>query len=393
MTHLISRIPLTRRLPFHALLTILLVSTAVRAAEPTARHLNFRGWDENALRREVTNELKRFTKTFPDRPAATDAARLVADDEKAADPHAWIAGTLGWVDRALRDNPPSQRNSEIRRAILTIVDYPLHVDRTHIAVLPKYGPEWATAVGAYFQIAVGPAINEIATTKVQKGLDVWKLYNMGFVVKSKNHCVGFDINPGAVRQPYPLSEKQQQALADQLEILFISHWHLDHLNERFVRRMLASGKKVVLPTPMRTDLKQESVVRLYDLTTQPTDIGGIKVLCFPGWQKRDTPVSVYAANLDGHWISHNGDNRRTEIYAEIPKRCAVDVLLANCWSGFDAYAMATKPRLMITGHENELGHAAGGRRPFSEMLSVLDAMKEPPNYLLLQWGEHVHWEP
>jgi len=339
------------------------------------------------------HELKRFAEAFRDRPAAADAVRLVAEDEKSTDPHGWMGGTLDWVDRALKANPPSKENDRVRRAILLIADYPLHVDRTYIRGLPKYGPEWAEAVGRYFQRVVGPAITQIATAQVEKGLDVWKVYNMGFVVKSKNHCIGFDIHPGSVQNSYALSDEQQKVLIDRLEVLFITHWHLDHLNERFVRRMLNAGKTVVLPTPVRTDLRQDTVVRLYELSDHPTDIGGIKVYTFPGWQGRDTPVGVYAVNLDGYWVSHNGDNRRTEIYAEIPKRCTVDVLLANCWSGFAPYATATKPKLMITGHENELAHRADSRRPFSEMFGILDEMENPPNHRILQWGEHVHWEP
>jgi L-ascorbate metabolism protein UlaG (beta-lactamase superfamily) len=370
-----------------------LICRASLAAAPATRPVSFTGWDEDALRRGAMKELKRFAEEFHDRPPAGDALRLVDQDEQSTDPHAWIAGTLDWADRALKTAPPSDENDRIRRAILLIVDYPLHVDRMYIKGLPKYGPEWAAAVGKYFQKAVGPAINQIAAAKVERGLDIWKIYNMGFVVRSRNHCIGFDIHPGSVQDAYALSDKQQKLLIDRLEVLFISHWHFDHLNERFVRRMLSAGKKVVVPTPVRTDLNQGPVVRLYDLTDRPTDIGGIKVYAFPGWQSRTTPVGVYAVNLDGYWVSHNGDNRRTEIYSEIPKRCAVDVLLANCWSGFDAYAKATRPKLMITGHENELGHAAGGRRPFREMFGILDRMKDPPKSRILQWGEHIHWEP
>lgn len=371
------------------ILLLVCLPSAILSAQ--SRPISFSGWDETKLRRGAMAELNRFAKGFPDNAVAAEAKRLVGKYESPPDPNGWIADTLEWVDKALKTNPPSKGNAGIRKGILCVVDYPLHVDAGHLRITPKYRPDWAQAVGRYFQKAVAPAIDQIASAKVANGLDIWKIYNMGFVVMSPNHCIGFDIHTGSVQVPYALSDEQQRVLINRLEILFITHWHLDHLDERFVRRMLAAGKTVVVPTPVRTDLKHEGVVRLYDNFQHPTEIRGMKVLCFPGWQRRDTPMGVYAVNMDGCWVAHNGDNRRTEIYAEIPKRCSVDVLLANCWSGFDAFAAATKPKLMITGHENELGHPASGRRPFSEMYSILDRMKDPPPYVILQWGERIHF--
>jgi hypothetical protein len=370
-----------------AILILLPMQIAVAQSRPT----RFGSGDESDLRRGAMAQLRLLIRAFPDSPVAADARRIVAQDEKAANPHAWVAETLGWVDRSLKANPPSAQNAPIRRAILLVVDYPLRVDHSYLKFVPRYDAEWAQAVGRYFQASVAPAIDQIAAAKVDRGLDVWLLYNMGFVVKSPTHCIGFDIHIGSVVDPYPLNDAQQKVLVDRLEVLFVTHWHFDHLNERFVRRMLDAGKKVVLPTPVRTDLRSPSVVRLYDDCRQPTEVCGMKVYCFPGWQRRDTPMGVYAVNMDGAWVLHMGDNGRTEIYREIPARCAVDLLLANCWSGFDACATATRPRLMLIGHQNELSHPGRGRRSFAEMFGYLDRMKNPPPSTILNWGEHTHF--
>ncbi len=356
--------------------------------------ISFTGLDEAALRSETIQRLRRFAQTFKGQPAAAEAQRLADEDSKTTNPHAWIGGTLEWVDRSLKACPPSaQENREIRKAIQMILDYPLHVPRSHLPVSSDYGPEWAEATGRHFQRVVAPAIEQIGSTRTDRGLDIWKIYNMGFVVRSKNHCVGFDIIPGMVKEPYALSNEQMKVLTDRMEILFISHAHMDHLDYRFVRRMLDAGKKVVLPAAVARDLNHGSVIRLYDDYQKPHEISGMNVYCWPGWQSRPVAMGVYAVNMDGHWVAHNGDNLRREIYAEIPKRCAVDVLLGNCWSGFGVLAEATRPKLMITGHENELGHKTGGRRGFGETYHNLDLMTVKVETRIIDWGECLHWEP
>ena len=63
---------------------------------------------------------------------------------------------------------------------------------------------------------------------------------MGFVVKSKNHTIGFDIFPSMVGNVEIIS------LADDLDILFLSHAHSDHVYPPLVEAMVKAGKKVVI---------------------------------------------------------------------------------------------------------------------------------------------------
>ncbi|MBN1346853.1 MAG: hypothetical protein JXQ73_29445 [Phycisphaerae bacterium] len=349
--------------------------------------------DDKVLRDRAVVDLGRFAKEFSGTPAAVRAGEIAAKEGKSADTLAWVGPTLDWAELGLKAYPPSTENHKRRRAILRILDYPLHVNSTPMRSTRRYVPQWAEAVGKHFQRAVEPAIKDVTDSRTTRGLDVWKIYDMGFVARSKSHCVGFDVHPGFFRLPYALTDAQIDALIGRLEVLFISHAHLDHLNDRFVQRMLAAGKKVVLPAPVRKDLTHEGVVRLHDDYARPTEVAGLKVYVFPGWQGKDTPMNVYAVELDGHWVAHNGDNLRTEIYREIPGRCAVDVLLVNCWSGLGAFISATHPKLAITGHENELAHAVPQRVAYGTTFAYLDMVRDPPEHRVIHWGERVHWEP
>lgn len=68
---------------------------------------------------------------------------------------------------------------------------------------------------------------------------------------------------------------------------------------------------------------------------------------------------------------------------------ALDVLLINCWAnrlsdtieGFD-------PKLVITGHENELGHTIDHRESYWTSFIKLEDVKKPS--CLMTWGE-VYW--
>lgn len=353
----------------------------------------FKTLDQPALRAETMERLTQFAETFAGTAAAKDAREVLKRDKKTENADVWIGETLGFVDRALCDSPSSEKNASIREAVLRILDYPMHVNRSSRPERENYGTAWSQAVGDYFQRVLSRAIEGIAVAKVEEGLAVWKMYNMGFVVKSKNRTVGFDIHPGNVQTASKLSRAQQETLADELDILFISHIHGDHLNDAFIQLMLESGKKVVLPAPIRPELEHRNLVRLYDDYRKETVLSGIQIRCFPGWQSRDTPMNVYAVTLDGHTVSHNGDNCRRDIYSEIPKHSQVDILLANCWSGYPVYRKATQPKLTITGHENELAHTVSHRESFLKTFTQLAEIGNPPTVRILQWGESIVWQP
>lgn len=349
--------------------------------------------DNQGLHDRVVERLKNFVQTYPGTPA-TEAANAVLQNTPPAEPvEGWAESIFNFVDRALQSAPPTQANAAIRKDILLILDYPLHVNYTHNPGEENFNEKWAATVGKYFQMVESRAIQDIAASKVTEGLKIWKLYNMGFVVRSANHTVGFDIHPGNVLDAYQMTDAQLDTLVASMDALFISHIHSDHLNDAFVEKMLDAHKPVFIPTPIRMDIRGAHLIRIHQNYVNEIDCGGIKIRCFPGWQDRDVPVNVYTVNIDGFIVAQNGDNCRTDIYKTIPEFTHVDVLLANCWSGFDLFAEATNPQLMITGHENEMDHTVAHREEFRKTFDYLEKMASPPPTLILQWGEWVTWKP
>ena len=69
--------------------------------------------------------------------------------------------------------------------------------------------------------------------------------------------------------------------------------------------------------------------------------------------------------------------------SQLPK---VDVLLIICWAmELQTHVDAFHPQLVITGHENELGHGIDHREAYWMSYLKFDALPYP--YSLMTWGE------
>ena len=90
----------------------------------------FKTLDQPALRAETMERLTQFAETFAGTAAAKDAREVLKRDKKTENADVWIGETLGFVDRALCDSPSSEKNASIREAVLRILDYPMHVNRS-----------------------------------------------------------------------------------------------------------------------------------------------------------------------------------------------------------------------------------------------------------------------
>jgi len=320
---------------------------------------------------------------------ARAARAAVAADARRADPHTWVGDVLAVAGGALRDHPPGDGDWQVRKEALLLLDCALNVRR---------GSRWRRDVGRFYQDFMARAVEEIVSSRPAEGLRLWKIYNMGFVVRSRRHCVGFDIHPGRRLDP-KLTVEQMRALAGALDVAFVSHIHVDHLHTGFARMMLEAGKTVVLPASYRPWLRGPGVIRVYNDYRTPIRIGGIEARCYPGWQRLLARNCVYVVNLEGFRIAHNGDNTRQRLYRRLGNEEDLDVVLANCWSGMGRWADAADPDLLVTGHENEIGHGLSMRAPFRHTYDRLDRLGLAPGpdgpararCEILSWGEGLHF--
>lgn len=85
------------------------------------------------------------------------------------------------------------------------------------------------------------------------------------------------------------------------------------------------------------------------------------------------------AGDDFEWIAHIGRDRD------------VDVLLPNCWTHhLDRMVRGIDPRLVVTGHENEMGHTVAHREDYTQTYSRLFGIPYPA--VVMTWGESIHYD-
>jgi len=295
----------------------------------------------------------------------------------------WAGATLDWVAGVLKASPPDTVRRPRRELALVSLDDVLHLT----------GAPQMAAVAAFFSSQTELALKEIEGPAPQSGARVWKLYNHGFVIRTAHHCYGFDIVPGV--DETSMSGEQMGRLADMLEVLFISHRHGDHADGKFAQMMLDRDKTVVINPNVWED-KRPSTGKLIRIGGDRSGaVNGIKFEVFPGHQE-NIPNNVYLVTADSVNVMHTGDQySRSDLedwIKDFSQSWHVDILLPNCWT-LDIGRMVSEiaPRVVITGHENELGHTVDHRESFAKTYLQLVGLRAP--YVVMSWGEMYQWNP
>jgi len=323
----------------------------------------------------------------------------------------------------LEKYPPSARNSAIRADILRLLDYPLHINNYD----PKASVEELTAfnqsVQDYLRDATARVIVDLKTTKPASGVVIWKLYNMGFIIRSPKSTIAIDITNPSIFETTEvngkkkrvnkslLSDRELQEIAAQIDTVFVTHFHSDHFAPALNRMMLEAGKQVVLPTDKRFDPVKKEMVKFLEakpgrvfLDTEnktPVDFAGVQVRSFPGNQGADMPCNIYHIDLDGVVIIHNGDNGDRAQESKLAWCPPANIIIASCWNGMaslvrnaanaEGYDRASP--ILIPAHENEMSHTVGHRESYRELFERQDRLGNRsftfPPVFVLDCGERL----
>ncbi len=308
------------------------------------------------------------------------------------------------INKNLDRCPPQFPRQEGRIQALLLLDAVLH------DVYAAHRPP----VQQFYQKRIESALHEIENSKIEEGAKIWKLYNMGFVVKTKSVTLAFDLVSGesAGSNGFTIPKTIMEGFVKQCDVLFISHWHRDHVDEWIAQKFIDTDKPVVAPPQVWKDraiyssithLKREAHTK-QQLKIQNNKIE-LDIVIYPGHQMSShennvslvyTPENISICHMgdqinegdfmiDYDWIDYVSENH------------LVDILLPPCWTneiyrivkGFD-------PKLIIPGHENELGHTIDDRVPFwddSEYLELTYPELKSSDYplILMTWGESYHY--
>ena len=300
--------------------------------------------------------------------------------------------SLDLVSHTLKTTPPQLPEPLSRKKALLMIDGVLHY---------KAAPELSSVQNFHHQ-SIKNALEELKQTEVSEGCMIWKMYDHGFIIRTPDHTVAFDLIRGysAGAEGFPVSDKLIEQVTDQCDILFITHRHKDHADKTVANYFLKAGKPVVAPESVwngepifaKITHLNPTVDKIQQVNLKG-EKNGLDVVVYPGHQG-DTPNNVYLIKFsDELSICHTGDQYNSDDFAWIDKVSEsydVNVLMPNCWTqDIERVAEGFKPGLIITGHENELGHTIDHREPYWLSYDRLSKIGVP--FLMMTWGESFYY--
>lgn len=247
------------------------------------------------------------------------------------------------------------------------------------------------------------ALRSLKNTEVTRGAMIWKLYNMGIIVRTKTVTVAFDITRGYSSKSgdFALPLNVIEEIANQCDVLFISHFHRDHADEDVARVFLEQGKPVVAPLDIWANMPiNEKITHLernsniQHLPLQSNELS-LEVVIYPGHQGTNILNNVtLIVSPEGLSFCHTGDQSSNDDFTwidDVGKHFSVDVLIPNCWTTDPVRtSKGYNPKLIIPAHENELGHTIDHREAYALNYSRWNI---PYPKLIMTWGEAYHYEP
>jgi len=301
--------------------------------------------------------------------------------------------TLDWIDSVLVANPPGAGDATMRHQAIRSLDEVFHIRSAGLL----------DSVRAFLRKRVDRALDEMSAGgavagRVESGIGVWQLYNHGWVVETPNHRWAHDVCEGFGN--VVMTEAQVDAVLDNVDAMFCSHWHRDHTSPVVLKRAVRKGLPVLV-SPIQHEyagavlnaLGDEADAVLEHLTVvdrgSTGEVAGLKYLAMPGHQD-DLNNTMFLIEADGQTVLQTGDQWNEDDFAwiaDIGDEHEVDLLLS--WMvELKLYAEGVRPRVVIPGHENELGHLIEHREPYDQAFEKLRDVE--CDWHVMAWGERAY---
>jgi len=149
------------------------------------------------------------------------------------------------------------------------------------------------------------ALWEISSSPVPRPT-LWYFWNMGYILKTKSHVIGFDL-PEVLLSP--LSDEQKKILGQSLDMLFVSHVDTPHIDRDLVSYMRKDAY-VVCPDEVVSffDPIVDRKCKVIGMKIDQDDwVGPAHITAYFGDDRRGTPMRCYLVKVDGVALLHTAD--------------------------------------------------------------------------------------
>ncbi|MCH5173956.1 MAG: MBL fold metallo-hydrolase [Bacteroidales bacterium] len=293
---------------------------------------------------------------------------------------------LGYVDGTLLAYPPTPKPSVERRLAFTALDAVLHETRYDDS--------------KQFHDFLDKRLQRVArqlAEKAKPGLNIYKLYDDGFIVKTGKLTAGFDIC-GNRRNTKVIPDHLLKELVEHCDIIFISHKHQDHADPLVVKIAGEAGIPVFGPA----DFECEGFTALHpdgpeNMVLTARNGYRLPVLVLPGHQVK-LLNNIYILTMPGgKTIAHFGDQdleADNEWLFKSPELLTkrLDVMIINGWNPeLEKTVMSFNPKVVLSGHENEMFHGIDHREALWLTQYKFDKLAFPMPAYTMVWGEYFRY--
>lgn len=198
----------------------------------------------------------------------------------------------------------------VRRGILRLYDFPLHVCSSKnsddiISPPAEQSDKYSGSVINHIKIKRDNMFDFLSLPRpTGDELQLIKVYSSGFILRTKNACVAFDI---CYNYGFSNIERIDELVAN-LDAICFTHAHQDHFDYTLASKMLDAGKTVIIPSDLV--MSSSSPKKLVWKNGQADFVQitpAVKALAKMSAQGEE-PNLVYYLDIDGWRVSHNGDN-------------------------------------------------------------------------------------
>ena len=284
---------------------------------------------------------------------------------------------FGLIDATLGRNPATTEPSAERQLALASLDALLHDTRN----------DDSPALHAFLDMRMTRVLSQLKERPKKKGVELFKLYNDGFVVRAGGATVGFDLCGTRQGVKY-IPDSLMREIVGLCDMLFISHRDPDHADAIVVDMASEAGIPVYGPEDYPNEKTEK--VRMEDFGSRRL-AKGLEVQALPGHQD-ELQNNIYVVTFpNGHTVAHCGDQyiREDLVWLKTVSEKMVrplDILIIDCWAlELKETVEGFSPRLVVFGHENEMGHTIDHREAF--WLTQYKSETLPVPSVVLSWGE------
>ena len=124
---------------------------------------------------------------------------------------------IAQIQDVLLNNTPNSGNPEIREQAILELD----------EILKDESSRGSLHVFNFYKSMMDKVDAEM-NDEVIEGIRIWMMYNHGFIVKTPVHVFAFDLVDGYSGWQSSRSYQLPDQLINEIEVLFVSHEHMDH---------------------------------------------------------------------------------------------------------------------------------------------------------------------